>query len=79
MDAKQMKDEYDTLTADITAVRDERRKLLDSAELPLKSKISAIMEVLKCDEETARKEYEKIISESRVSAGIRCFWREARR
>lgn len=36
MDAKQMKDEYDTLTADITAVRDERRKLLDSAELPLK-------------------------------------------
>lgn len=35
MDAKQFKDEYDTLTAQINNIRSDRRKLLDSASLPL--------------------------------------------
>lgn len=35
MDAKQFKDEYDTLTAQISNIRNDRRKLLDSAALPL--------------------------------------------
>lgn len=35
MDAKQYKDEYDTLTIQINDIRNERRKLLDSAALPL--------------------------------------------
>lgn len=35
MDAKQYKDEYDTLTAKISNIRSDRRKLLDSAALPL--------------------------------------------
>lgn len=35
MDAKQFKDDYDTLTAQISNIRNDRRKLLDSAALPL--------------------------------------------
>lgn len=35
MDAKQLKDEYDTLTGQIEDIRLNRRKLLDSAALPL--------------------------------------------
>lgn len=35
MDAKQFSDEYETLTQQITAVRESRQQLLDSAELPL--------------------------------------------
>ena len=35
-DAKQYKDEYDTLTGQINNIRENRRRLLDSAELPLK-------------------------------------------
>ena len=35
MDAKQFKDEYDTLTAQINNIRSDRCKLLDSAALPL--------------------------------------------
>lgn len=35
MDAKHFKDEYDSLTTEIEDIRSERRKLLDSAELPL--------------------------------------------
>lgn len=33
----------------------------------MKSKVSAIMEVLKCDEDTARQELERIASEQSVS------------
>ncbi len=35
MDAKHFKDEYDSLTTEIEDIRSERRRLLDSAELPL--------------------------------------------
>ena len=35
-DAKQYKNEYDTLTGQINDIRENRRRLLDSAELPLK-------------------------------------------
>ena len=57
----------DGIIIDDNTLIDNNIKLVSAG---LKSKISAIMEVLKCDEETARQEYEKIISESRVSAGM---------
>ena len=57
----------DGIVVDDNTLIDNNIKLVSAG---LKSKISAIMEVLKCDEETARQEYEKIISESRVSAGM---------
>ena len=57
----------DGIIIDDNTLIDNNIKLVSAG---LKSKISAIMEVLKCDEETARKEYEKIVSESRISAGM---------
>lgn len=54
----------DNVVVDDNTLIDNNIKLVQAG---LKSKVSAIMEVLKCDEDTARQELERIASEQSVS------------
>ena len=56
----------DSVIIDDNTLIDNNIKLVSAG---LKSKISAIMEVMKCDEETARKELERIRAEEPVVSG----------
>lgn len=62
---------HDNIIVDENTLIDNNIKLVSAG---LKSKIRAIMDVQKCDEETARQELERISQEASVGGGVMDFF-----